>query len=238
MRVETAVGSEEPELVVVIEVAQSVDAFLDTVENIEGLEFLFEDADDRAPDDDFHLLRKPKGAEEYRRMVSASLASTVYFVFTDAAAVRDLLSMWARFKADPSVRLPRPWRQVFARQVEDVRAWGPKDRLTQSLNDAVQAAEWERLGQISVEVELWYRRDPGGRDEASRRVRDQTEACGGAVVNECVIEGIDYHALLVELPVGEVKSFFSENPGYLVRAKQVMHLHRSTQTTVRRLGDW
>ena len=235
LRVETAVGSEEPELVVVIEVAQSVDAFLDTVENIEGFEFLFEDADDRAPDDDFHLLRRPRGAEEYRRTVSTSLASTVYFVFTDAAAVRDLLSIWAQFKADPSVRLPRPWKLVFTRQVEDVRAWGPKDRLTQSLNEAVQAAEWEKLGQISVEVELWYRRDPEGRDEASRRVRDQTEACGGTVVNECVIEGIDYHALLVELPVGEVKTFFSENPGDLVSAKQVMYLHRSTQTTVRRL---
>ena len=55
------------------------------------------------------------------------------------------------------------------------------------------------------------------------------------MVNECVIEGIDYHALLVELPVGEVKSFFSEDPGGLVSAKQVMHLHRSTQTSVRRL---
>ena len=235
MRVETAVGSEEPELVVVIEVAQSVDAFLDTVEKIEGLEFLFEDADDRPPDDDFHQLRKRPGADEYRRTASTSLKSTVYFVFTDAAAVRELLSMWERFKADPSVPLPRPWKQVFTRQVEDVRAWGPKDRLMRSLDEAVQAAEWEGIEQISVEIELWYRRDPEGRDEASRRVRDQTEACGGTVVNECVIEGIDYHALLVELPIGEVKSFFSENPGDLVGARQVMYLHRSTQTTVRRL---
>ena len=151
IRVETAVGSEDPELVVVIEVAQSVNAFLDKVENVEGLEFLFEDADERVPDDDFHLLRK------------------------------------------------------------------------------------KRVEQISVEVELWHRRDPEARDEASRRVRDEAEACGGTVVNECVIEGIDYHALIVELPVGEVKSFFSEDPGGLVSAKQVMHLHRSTQTSVRRL---
>ena len=76
MRVETAVGSEEPELVVVIEVARSVDAFLDSVENIEGFEFLFEDADDRVPDDDFHLLRKSKGAEEYRRTASTSASSS------------------------------------------------------------------------------------------------------------------------------------------------------------------
>ena len=235
IRVETAVGSEEPELVVVIEVAQSVDAFLDRVESIEGLEFLFEDADERLPDDDFHLLRKPKGADEYGRTESSSLASTVYFVFTDAAAVRELLSMWARFKEDRSLRLPRPWKNVFTQQVEDVRAWGPQDRLMQSLDAAVEAAELERIERISVEVELWYRGDPEARDDARRRVRDQTEACGGTVVNECVIEGIDYHALLVELPVGEVKSFYSEDPGGLVSAKQVMHLHRSTQTSVRRL---
>ena len=235
IRVETAVGSEDPELVVVIEVAQSVNAFLDKVENVEGFEFLFEDAEDRLPDDDFHLLRKKKSADEYRRTASTSLASTVYFVFTDAAAVRELLSMWARFKDDRSRPLPQPWKRVFTRQVEDVRAWGPQDRLTQSLDEAVQAAEWERIEQISVEVELWYRRDPEARDEARRRLRDQTAACGGTVVNECVIEGIDYHALLVELPVGEVRSFFSEDPGGLVSAKQVMHLHRSTQTSVRRL---
>ena len=126
IRLETAVGSEEPELVVVIEVAQSVDAFLDKVENIEGLEFLFEDADERLPDDDFHLLRKPKGADEYRRTESTSLKSTVYFVFTDAAAVGQLLSMWAQFKEDRSIRLPLPWRKVFTQQVEDVRAGGPK----------------------------------------------------------------------------------------------------------------
>ena len=235
IRLETAVGSEEPELVVVIEVAQSVDAFLDKVENIEGLEFLFEDAEERLADEDFHLLRKPKGADEYRRTESTSLKSTVYFVFTDAAAVGQLLLMWAQFKEDRSIRLPLPWRKVFTQQVEDVRAWGPQDRLTQSLNEAVQAAELESVEQISVEVELWYRRDTEARDEASRRVRDQAEACGGTVVNECVIEGIDYHALLVELPVGEVESFYSEDPGGLVIAKQVMHLHRSTQTSVRRL---
>ena len=237
IRVETAVGSKEPELVVVIEVAQSVDAFLDRVESIEGLEFLFEDADERLPDDDFHLLRKPKGADEYRRTESSSLASTVYFVFTDAAAVRELLSLWARFKEDRSLRLPRPWKDVFTQQVEDVRAWGPQDRLTRSLDAAVEAAELERVERISVEVELWYRGDPEARDDASRRVRDQTEACGGTVVNECVIEGIEYHALLVALPVGEVQSFHSEDPGGLVSAKQVMHLHRSAQTSVRRLDS-
>ena len=235
IRVETAVGSEEPELVVVIEVAHSVDAFLDKVENIEGLEFLFEDTDERLPDDDFHSLRKPRGADEYRRTESTSLKSTVYFVFTDADAVRELLSMWARFKDDRSIRLPQPWKRVFTQQVEDVRAWGPQDRLTQSLDAAVEAAELERIERISVEVELWYRGDPEARDDASRRIRDQTEACGGAVVNECVIEGIDYHALLIELPVAEVKSLFSDDPRGLVSAKQVMHLHRSTQTTVRRL---
>ena len=235
IRVETAVGSEEPELVVVIEVAHSVDAFLDTVEKVAGLEFLFEDADDRQPNDDFHTERRTKGADEYRRTAATSLASTVYFVFTNAAAVRDVLSMWTRFKETPSVRLPRPWRKVFTQQVEDVRAWGPQDRLTQSLDEAVQAAQWERIEQISVEVELWYRRDPMVRDAASRRVRDHAETRGGAVISECVIEGIDYHALLVVLPVAEVKSFFSEDPRGLVSAKQVMYLHRATQTSVLRL---
>ena len=235
MRVQTTVGSEEPELVVVIEVAHSVDAFLDTVERIDGLEFLFEDADDRPPDDDFHTQRKPKGSDEYRRTASTSLASTVYFVFTDAAAVRELLSMWTRFKENPSIRLPRPWRKVFTQQVADVRAWAPRDRLTKSLDEAIQAAEWGRVEQISVEVELWYRRDSAAREEASRHVRDQAEACGGTVLDECVIEGIDYRALLLELPVREVKSFYSEDPGGLVSAKQVMHLHRSTQASVLRL---
>ena len=235
IRVEGAVGSEEPELVVVIEVAQSVDAFLERVESIEGFEFLFEDADERAPDDEFHRLRRRNGSDGYRRTASTTLASTVYFVFTDAAAVQQLLALWDRFKDNPAAPLPRPWKQVFARQVEDVRAWGPQDRLTQALEEAVEDAELERVERISIEIELWYRREPLARDDASRRVRGQAEACGGTVVSECVIEGIGYHALLVELPVGEVRSFFSEDPEGLVNAKQVMHLHRSAQTSVIRL---
>ncbi|MCY4175019.1 MAG: S8 family peptidase [Acidimicrobiaceae bacterium] len=235
IRLETSVGSDDPELVVVIEVAQSADAFLEKVENIEGLEFLFENAEERLPDDDFHLLKKLKGADEYRRTGSESLKSTVYFVFTDAAAVKQLLSLWEKFRADPSVRLPQPWKKVFTQQVEDVRAWAPQDRLTQSLKTALEDAEVEGIKQISVEVELWYRRDRKARDEAGQRVRGQAEMCGGDVISECVIEDIDYHAFLIELPVEEVKDFYSEDPTGLVSAKQVMHLHRNTQASVRRL---
>ena len=181
IRVETAVGSEEPELVVVIEVAQSVDAFLDRVESIEGLEFLFEDADERLPDDDFHLLRKPKGADEYRRTESSSLASTVYFVFTDAAAVRELLSMWARFKEDRSLRLPRPWKNVFHSTGRGRASLGaPRSVGRNHWTQPSKPRSWSTFERISVEVELWYRGDPEARDDASRRVRDETEACGGS----------------------------------------------------------
>jgi len=219
----------------VIEVAQSVDVFLDKVEGIKGLEFLFEDADERMPDDDFYFMRKSKGSDELQRIDSSTLNSTVYFVFTDAVAVEQLLSLWAKFKANPSVPLPQPWKKVFTQQVEDVRAWAPQDRLTQSLKDALQDAETEGIKRISIEVELWYRQDREARAEASRRIRDQAEAADGTAISECVIEGIDYHALLVEFPIGEVESFFSENPAGLVSAKQVMHLHRNTQASVRRL---
>ncbi len=235
IRLRDSVGSEEPELVVVIEVAQSVDVFLDKVEGIKGLEFLFEDADERMPDDDFYFMRKSKGSDELQRIDSSTLNSTVYFVFTDAVAVEQLLSLWAKFKANPSVPLPQPWKKVFTQQVEDVRAWAPQDRLTQSLKDALQDAETEGIKRISIEVELWYRQDREARAEASRRIRDQAEAADGTAISECVIEGIDYHALLVEFPIGEVESFFSENPAGLVSAKQVMHLHRNTQASVRRL---
>lgn len=237
MRVESEVGSEEPELVVVIEVAQSVEAFLEKVENIEGLEFLFEDADERVPDEDFHKLRKRRDADEYSRTGSTTLASTVYFVFTDAVAVAQLLSLWNQFKTDPSKPLPRPWKKVFTQQVEDVRPWGPQDRLTETLANAVQAAEWARVELMSLEVELWYRRDSAARLDASTRVREQVLTSGGQVRHECVIDGIDYHALLVELPVKEIQSFFTEDPTGLVASKQVMYLHRSAQGSVRRLDS-
>lgn len=76
---------------------------------------MFEDADERLPDDDFYLTRKPKGADDYRRTESKSLKSTVYFVFTAAAAVGQLLSLWVKFKQDPSAPLPQPWKKVALR---------------------------------------------------------------------------------------------------------------------------
>lgn len=234
LRVEEAVGSEEPELVVVIEVAKTVEEFLANVENIRGLEFLFEDADDRSPDDDFHMLKKQRDTGELRRVNSDTMSSTIYFVFTDAEAVADLLRLWDLYQSDKGARLPQPWRKVFNQQVEDVRPWGPRDRLTAALADAVQAAEWARTDRMSIEVELWYRRDRDARTEASQQARAYTTSRGGIVERECVIEGIDYHALLVNLPVSEVRAFFAEDPHGLVAAKQVMYLHRSTQTWVHR----
>lgn len=235
IRVETTVGAEDPELVIVVEVADAVSDFLDRVEDIDGIEFLHEASDERAADDEFHQLRRERDGT-YSRTSADTLATSVYFVMTDAQAVQELLRLWKRFRENPSTPLPRPWKDIFAQQVDDVRPWSPQDRLTASLHHAVDQADMEGLTRMSVEVELWYRRDPAMRVGARAAIDTLVAAAGGTITDEAVIEGIAYHAVLVELPTAHVRDFSrTANFDSLVAAKQVMYLHRTTQASIVRL---
>ena len=152
------------------------------------------------------------------------LRGRLFMVFANQAALAQMLSLWNDWQSDN--RLPHglgKWKTLF-QQLRDVRRWGVQDRLLEPgvLDDWRERAEFGR-DVVPCEVELWYRRNPEVRRMARNRVVALVEALDGQVVKEADIQEIAYHALLVRLPVEQVRPLFEslDNDIGLVQCEQV-----------------
>lgn len=206
-----------PEEVVVLEIVGSVQGFINAVNRIDGLEWLGEiEEEDIPPDDDFFALDS-KG----RRSAGKALRGRLFVVFSDQAALREILSLWRRWKRGQ--QLPRNfgrWAAVFA-QLRDVRPWGVKDRLNETgvLDDWADRLKHNET--ILAQVELWFRANEGQRQLDEQRVRALVEEAGGTVVERTEIEPIGHHALLISLPASTVKKILKQPSVALVQCERI-----------------
>jgi len=207
----SATTEPDPELVVVFEVAGSVDNFLRATRGVPGLEFLAAlDDGTREPDDDFHFV-KNNG-----RTVTA-VPETLYLVMSNAAAVGQLIRLFELWRANPKVTFERglaPLKDVFA-QLRDLRRWNAIDRVAET----GLLEQWREdvaivggQGTKRVEVDLWYRSDPGRRLAAQTEVEQLIARAGGTVLKSVLIGAIDYHALLADLPYDQVQAVLDRGP--------------------------
>lgn len=227
-RVASGVGTPvetDPSLVVVLDLAGSVQDFYKTVNKVEGLEFLAEMAgDDAEPDDDFYMTESKKGR------TNKPVPHSLYLVMSNVKAIDQLLSLFKRWQEDPKTTFEHglgKFKDVFA-QLVDLRRWGPEDRV----RNTGLLERWQEtstvVGQfgrpVRAEIELWYRHDQGGRAEAESRVTNIINECGGKIINRARIEEIEYHALLAELPRQQVQTVLEHGPQAirLLTAEDVM----------------
>jgi len=150
----------DPELVLVFDLAGSVQDFRNAIQHVDGLEFLSEFLDeDTEPDDDFHMSQEGTSTD---RAVQHSL----YLVMSNATAVTQLVRLFQQWEHDPGITFQRGlgrFKAAFS-QLRAIRGWGAEDRI----RDTGLLEVWrERLavaGQsistLPIEVELWYRSAP------------------------------------------------------------------------------
>lgn len=203
----------DPSLVIVLDLAGSVEEFYKAVNKVEGLEFLAEMAGDTTdPDDDFYI--QDRGKERSKKAFKHSL----YLVMSNARAVDQMVSLFGRWKKDPETKFERglsKFKNVFS-QLVDLRRWGPEDRV----RETGLIERWQETldivgdsqSSVRVEVELWYRNDRGQRQASEQEIRTIVADCGGRVVNRAKIEEIGYHALLAELPRQQVEAVVRQGP--------------------------
>ena len=201
----------DPELVVVFELVGTVEAFSRAVGRVPGLEFLAEIEDEDAePDEDFHLV-------EDGRATADLLGETLYMVMSNSRAVAELISLFERWQADPSERFAQglnPLRNVFT-QLRSVRRWGPQDRIREtglidSWREEVQVVG--TFGSTRVEIELWFRGADLRRAEAQAQVTRLVTEAGGSVVTTAIVDAVDYHGMLVDLPYSQVDAVLANGP--------------------------
>jgi len=215
----------DPSLVIVLDLAGSVEEFYKTVNKVEGLEFLAEMVGDTTdPDGDFYI--QDRGKERSKKSVEHSL----YLVMSNARAVDQMVSLFGRWEKGPKAKFEwglGKFKGVFS-QLVDLRRWGPEDRV----RETGLIERWQETldivgdsqSSVRVEVELWYRNDRGQRQASEQEIRTIIADSGGRVVNRAKIEEIGYHALLAELPRQQVETVVRQGPQAirLLMAEDVM----------------
>ncbi|MFI7081446.1 S8 family peptidase [Micromonospora sp. NPDC049903] len=225
----------DPELVVVFDIAGSIQDFHNAIRRIDGLEFLSELLGDRAePDDDFHMTERATGR------TNKPVTHSLYLVMSNTQAVEQLLRLFAEWQRDPTASFERglgKFKEAFQR-LTAIRRWGPEDRIRETgLRERWQET-LDMVGQsvstVIVEVELWYRRDPSQRADTEAHTEQIITASGGTVLDRSQIDNIAYHALLAELPIQQVHSVLDDGAAsiQLLVAEEVMFVSPFTPMTV------
>ena len=201
----------DPNLVIVFDLAGSVKDFCNAINRIEGLEFLSEFiGDDTEPDDDFYTKDK-EGCK-----TDAPVLHSLYLAMSNMAAIEELLQLFEKWKSDPKVTLDwglSKFKEMF-QQLVAIRHWGPQDRIQETGLYEEWKERLEVIGNsqsfVQVEVELWYRQDKIKQIKAEEIVRNNVSNVAGKVISRALIPEINYHALLVELPIQQVELFLAE----------------------------
>lgn len=211
-RVQLAAQTDEtdPELVVVFDLAGTVDEFRKATARVGGLEFLDEFLGETTPpDEDFHM-------EDSDGPTTGKVQESLYVVLSNSKAVDELVRLFGDWKRNPNVTLAtglNPFKRVFA-QLRALRRWNAEDRIRETGLLEQWQEELDIVGHFYspklVEVELWYRQNPADRTAAERETRIVLSAAQAEVVSTTVIPAIAYHALLVRLPIQQVEKVLAD----------------------------
>lgn len=219
-------GEVDPELVLVFDLAGSVEHFRNAVGKV-GLEFLVEHLDeDIEPTDDFYMHDRRKGRRD------SAVQHSLYAVMSNAEAARQLVRLFDLWVADKDVKFEHGlgrFKQVFE-QLQSLRRWGPTDRVRETglldkWNETLQVAGGAH-STVVVEIELWFRQSVDARATAETGLRGVIAAAGGLVLDQSTIAEVSYHALLVQLPIQQVRTVLSQGLDsiQLLNADEIMFI--------------
>lgn len=200
-----------PERLMVFEVRGSISAFANAVQKVPGLELI--DEEELAGDDDD---KEP----------------VAYLMVPDGRALRELASLWRRWKQGEVAKGESPWRDVFA-CLRDLRPWGPGDRVqreTQTiLEEEISGRDQTDL--IPLEIELVFRTNPQDAAPGRNGVTAAVAKAGGRVVSEARREEIAYDALLVNIPVSAVQAILAKQADSIAGMMPVMCIRPQSLVT-------
>lgn len=220
-----------PDFALVFEIIGSADNFYTAVKHCEGLEWMFDqECDSFDPDDDFYEVDKITGEKS-----DEQLSGKLYCVMTNQQAMNQMLSLWQRHKNGETDVFQRGFagvRDVFT-NIKNIRRWNAQDRIAETFALEYWRENLAFDGDISIpfEIEIFYRAEVEKRQTAVRTISYEVVQLGGNVNQECVIEGISYHAMLVELPRNGIERLVNnyENIG-LAQVDDVMFFRPTCQS--------
>ncbi|OGT17567.1 MAG: exopolyphosphatase [Gallionellales bacterium RIFCSPHIGHO2_02_FULL_57_16] len=198
------VGGLEPETVLVIEIAGSVEDFKRAVDDTEGLEWLGEwDIEDIEPNDEFY--EKNKNGEKTDKRLTGRL----FLSLANDQGINELLTLWKQW--EKSQKLPTgktKWRDVF-NQTLKIRRWG----IEETLRETGMIDRWRELldpahqdEEIHCQIELFYRQDFAKRKQNETAITSLLLEMGGRTLSPFIdMPDIAFHAVKAKLPADKVR---------------------------------
>lgn len=217
-----------PEQVLVLETVGSVTDFIKAVRNIRGMNWLV-GLDDITidPDEDFYYAEEKDSQKRLR--------GELFLIMSNQSAMRQLESLWKKFKKDCNTSFPRglaKWRSLF-NQLKSIRHWDIDDRLreTGAIEDWQERVK-ENREVVTVEIEAWFKSDVHERALSLSQIEHCVREEHGQILQETVIEEIAYHGLLCQLPIASIATFLLNKQAKLLRCDQVMFFRPTGQVAV------
>lgn len=191
-----------PERLLVFEVTGAVQNFVNAAARVSGLEFAGEE--ELGPDD---LDKNPE----------------FYLLVPQLGALKEIVSLWETWVRTGAVpQNYTPWRDLFS-QLRNLRAWGPRDRVSALNRDyfdrRIDGAPGDEL--VRIEIELVFRAANEKADEGEKGISARIIAIGGAVVHRSRRSEFAYHALLADVPASEIRRIIDLDPASLAGADPI-----------------
>ena len=214
---------ENPELILVFEVAGTVQNFVNAVSKVPGLDWLLEWAEEQvAPDEDFYI----RGKEE------KPFSGQLFLLASNQEALTQLLALWDRFQRDPDAKFDRglaPFRHLFA-QLRTIRHWNVADRVDADVRQYWQDCLDDNVPTVRFETEAWYFSSQQKNDAARTEIEALVQGLGGHVLSRALITEIAYHGFLVELPAAAIANVLAGGTPELVLSDRIMFFRPKAQS--------
>lgn len=225
LRLQQAAPMENPELILVLEVAGTVQNFANAVSKVPGLDWLFEWAEEQIePDEDFYAESREQEHKPY--------VGRLFLLGTNQEALTQLLALWNRYQQNPDESFARglaPFKHVFA-QLRTVRHWSIADRVGADMRRYWQDAIDNGMAVIRFEIEAWHSTVPQKNETASVEVEALVQRLNGRVLSRALITEIAYHGFLVELPAAAIATILAGGTPDLVLSDRIMFFRPKAQS--------
>lgn len=223
LKLQQSAPLENPELILVIEVAGTVDDFSKAAAKIPGLEWLVEWAEDKiAPDEDFFIEGKD----------GKPFSGRLFLLASNQEALTQLLALWTRYQKDTTAKFDsglNKFRNLFG-QLRTIRHWSVADRIDSDVRSYWQACIDEGLQAIRFEIEAWYFVSQQKNDAAREEIIGLVQELGGKVLRHALLAEIAYHGLLVELPAAAVERVLAGETSGLALSDRIMFFRPKAQS--------
>lgn len=225
LQLQQAAPVENPELVLVLEVAGDIQNFAKAVRKVPGLDWLLEWAEDQIePDEDFYAEGKNHQHKAYN--------GRLFLLGSNQQALTQLLALWNRYLQNTDAPFARglgPFKHVFA-HLRTIRHWNVNDRIDADVRRYWQGCIDDGVLRIRFEIEAWYF-DSMQKNEATRtEINALIDRLGGLTLSRTLIPEIAYHGFLVELPAGAIANILAGETPRLVLSDRIMFFRPKAQS--------